>query len=151
MLQEPHQMIQIIICQWWLLMIVNDELQGTHCNFSIWDFEPWDSVIQSGVSLSGRLFNYWNVGKFCIEKFITYILWMWNLVCHSNKRTYVKGWLSSSLVSNKSTNQMQKFLKFITWCLLVRTAQHVLGVLTPIIRSSTTAVAASGYTVGVWW
>ena len=44
---------------------------------------------------------------------------------------------------------MQKFLQFITWRLF--TAQHVSGVPTPIIRSSTTAVAASGFTYGAWW
>jgi hypothetical protein len=38
---------------------------------------------------------------------------------------------------------MQKFLKFITWHLSA--AQRVLGVFTPIIRGSTTAVAASGF------
>ena len=30
-------------------------------------------------------------------------------------------------------------------------AQHVSGVFIPIIKSSTTAVAASDFTVGAWW
>jgi branched-subunit amino acid transport protein len=43
---------------------------------------------------------------------------------------------------------MQQFLQFITLCLF--TAQHVSGVLTPIVRSSTTSVAAFGFTFGAW-
>jgi hypothetical protein len=48
--------------------------------------------------------------------------------------------------SNKSTNQMQQFHKFIT-CRL-RVAQHVLAVSPAHHQELTTALRASGFTVG---
>jgi len=44
---------------------------------------------------------------------------------------------------------MQQFSSLLSWRLF--TAQHVSGVFPPIIRSSTTAVAASSFTFVSWW
>ena len=44
---------------------------------------------------------------------------------------------------------MQRFFSLLSWRLFV--AQHVSGVFPPIIRSSMTAVVASGFTFVSWW
>jgi len=75
------------------------------------------------------------------------IVLCYQFVPHSKHFLHYKDQIVFS--SNKTPTRCNNFSILLFWHLF--TAQHVLGVLTPIIRSSTTAVAASGFIFGAWW
>jgi len=93
-------------------------------------------------SSSGLPKNRSYVSKFCVWDPRMHYKIMIHWIC--------LGFASPCIIiySNKSTNQMHQSLSFIACSL--NTAQNVSGILTPIIRSLSTAVAASGFTVGAW-
>ena len=74
-----------------------------------------------------------------------------NIQCIQNLTVHeldVRVSVHHSTIHTEKSNKIQQLLKFII-CRL-NTAQHVSDVLTPVIRSSTIAVAASGFTFGAW-
>jgi len=80
------------------------------------------------------------------------LICIWNLIWVYKFRiwTFVYTKCTRNASSIQINHQLHATVSSVYYLTFI-SSEHVSGVLTPIIRSSTTAVAAPGFTFGVWW